>query len=31
MNWLSQNYPWVIELTWIHLWLTLPAVLLWVV
>lgn len=28
MNWLSQNYPWVIELTWIHLWLTLPAVLL---
>ena len=28
MTWLSQNYPWVIDLTWIHLWLTLPAVLL---
>ncbi|GAB3593369.1 Putative osmoprotectant uptake system permease protein YehY [Corynebacterium faecale] len=28
MKWLSQNYPWVIDLTWIHLWLTLPAVLL---
>ncbi len=28
MNWLSQNYPYVIELTWIHLWLTIPAVLL---
>lgn len=28
MKWLSQNYPWVVDLTFTHLWLTLPAVLL---
>lgn len=28
MTWLSQNYSTVINLTWIHLWLTIPAVLL---
>ncbi|WP_080792895.1 ABC transporter permease [Corynebacterium pacaense] len=28
MRWLSQNYPWVLELTWTHLCLSVPAVVL---
>lgn len=28
MMWLSQNYSWALQLTWIHLYLSVPAVLL---